>query len=214
MVAKYFLVGSDQGPPAVTWNAGKHTRRKHSWLKKHKHGLQDHCNNRGKMRVALYARVSTDDQNVDQQMVFLKEWFTRQDNTIVLVIKDTESGTRPLVDRRRFLRLLEKSKQGLFDAIGVVNLDRLTRNWEDVVFIEKHFRENWEKCKLISTGDTIDLSNASGRFQFRVKMAMNCYMPEDMREKQKVGIARAKKQGKYLGGKPGRSWSNRAPSKS
>jgi len=34
-------------------------------------------------------------------------------------------------------------------------------------------------------------------------MAIHCFMPEDMREKQKVGIERARKQGKYLGRKPG-----------
>ena len=41
---------------------------------------------------------------------------------------------------------------------------------------------------------------------FRIKMAIGCYMPEDMREKQKIGIARAKAEGKYKGGKKGRSW--------
>lgn len=122
------------------------------------------------------------------------------------MVKDIESGIKPLIERRRFLRLLDESKTGIMDAIGIVNLDRLTRNWEDVVFIEKHFRECWDTCRLISAGDSIDLSNASGRFMFRIKMAVCCYMPEDMREKQRVGIERAKKQGKYKGGKRGRSW--------
>lgn len=154
----------------------------------------------------MYARVSTEDQNVKQQMQHLKEWANRNEYNMVKVIMDTESGIKPLIERRRFLRLLDESKTGTMDAIGIVNLDRLTRNWEDVVLIEKHFRENWDKCKLLSMGDTIDLSNASGRFMFRVKMVMCCYMPEDMKEKQKIGIARAKKQGKYKGGKSGRHW--------
>lgn len=158
------------------------------------------------MKVDLYARVSTEDQNVEQQMEHLKEWAKKNEYTIRKVVMDTESGTKPLIERRRFLRLLDDSKQGLSDAMGIVNLDRLTRNWEDVVFIEKHFRENWGKYKLLSMGDTIDLSNASGRFMFRVKMVMCCYMPEDMKEKQKIGIERARKQGKYKGGKPGRTW--------
>jgi DNA invertase Pin-like site-specific DNA recombinase len=158
------------------------------------------------MRISLYARVSTEDQNVKQQMQHLKEWAKRNEYEVYSVVMDTESGTKPLIERKRFLRLLDESKTGSIDAIGIVNLDRLTRNWEDVVFIEKHFRENWNKCKLLSMGDTIDLSNASGRFMFRVKMVMCCYMPEDMKEKQKVGIARAKKQGKYKGGKSGRHW--------
>jgi len=38
---------------------------------------------------------------------------------------------------------------------------------------------------------------------FRVKMAVSCYMPEDMREKQRIGIARAKAEGKYKGRQKG-----------
>ncbi len=41
---------------------------------------------------------------------------------------------------------------------------------------------------------------------FRIKMAVQCYMPEDMFEKQKVGIERAKAEGKFKGGKRGRTW--------
>ena len=158
------------------------------------------------MKVALYARVSTEDQNVDQQMKYLKQWANTNKHTVVKVVKDVESGTKPLIERKRFLRLLEDSHKDINDAIVIVNLDRLTRNWEDVVFIEKYFRNNWEKCKLISTSDSIDLSNASGRFMFRMRMAVCCYMPEDMREKQRIGIDRAKRQGKYKGGKKGRTW--------
>jgi DNA invertase Pin-like site-specific DNA recombinase len=139
-------------------------------------------------------------------MHYLKEWADRNDYTVIKVIKDIESGIKPLTERRRFLRLLDESKTGVMDAIGIVNLDRLTRNWEDVVLIEKHFRRYWDTCKLLSAGDSIDLSNASGRFMFRIKMAVCCYMPEDMREKQRIGIDRAKKQGKYKGGKRGRVW--------
>jgi DNA invertase Pin-like site-specific DNA recombinase len=51
--------------------------------------------------------------------------------------------------------------------------------------------------------DEINLSNASGRAMFRMKMIMNCYMPEDMREKQVIGIDRAKREGKFKGRKKG-----------
>src|SRR4030042_3082484 len=96
-----------------------------------------------KLIVDLYARVSTEDQNVKQQMEHLKEWAKKNGYTVCKVILDTESGIKPLVERKRFLRLLDESKDGLSNAMCIVNLDRLTRNWEDVVFIEKHFRENW-----------------------------------------------------------------------
>ena len=158
------------------------------------------------MKVSIYARVSTEDQNVNQQVTYLKEWCQKQELEVVKIVKDEESGRLPLTERKHFLKLLKLSKEGLFEAIVIYNLDRLTRNWDDVTLIEKHFRDNWNQCILISASDTIDLNNASGRMMFRIKMAVQCYMPEDMREKQKIGIARAKKEGKYKGGKVGRSW--------
>lgn len=167
-----------------------------------------------KIKIVLYARVSTEDQNVKQQMQHLKEWAERNEYEVIKTIMDTESGIKPLTERKRFLKLLEESEKGIIPAIGIVNLDRLTRNWEDVVFIEKHFRENWNKCMLISMGDTIDLSNASGRLMFRVKMVMCCYMPEDMKEKQIIGIERAKKEKKYKGRKKGSKNKSRVGSKS
>ena len=155
------------------------------------------------MKVALYARVSTDEQNVEQQMNYLKKWAVRENHEVIRCVQDEESGKKPLTDRQEFLNLL---KADGFEAIVVFKLDRLTRNWDDVTLIERHFRENWNRCRLISLGDSVDLSNASGRAMFRVSMVFNCYMPEDMLEKQAIGIARAKAEGKFKGGKKGRSW--------
>lgn len=151
------------------------------------------------MKLVIYARVSTDKQDVDQQANYCQEWAKKQGHDVIWTIKDKQSGRSPLTERPRFLKLLSKEYNFEYDAVLVYNLDRLTRNWDDVTMIEKFFRENWESDKLISCSDSIDLSNASGRLMFRIKMATNCYMPEDMREKQKIGIERAKKQGKFKG---------------
>lgn len=158
------------------------------------------------MKAAIYVRVSTEDQNVEQQAKFLEKWCKKNDYEVYKIIKDKESGRLDLSDRKQFTKLLEESKTEVFDVIVVYNIDRLTRNWDDVTLIERHFRENWDKCNLISISDKIDLSNASGRLLFRMKMAISCYMPEDMREKQRIGIERAKEEGKYKGGKRGREW--------
>lgn len=153
------------------------------------------------MILDLYARVSTDDQNVRQQVVYLKEWMAKQGHQEGRSIADTESGRIPLGERKAFLKLLQGGPGSTSEGLVVVNLDRLTRNWDDVTLIERTFRENWEKYRLVSTGDTVDLSNASGRMMFRIKMAVSCFMPEDMREKQAVGIQRAKDEGKYRYGR-------------
>lgn len=160
------------------------------------------------MNVILYARVSTVDQNVGQQVTYLKEWFSRQGYKIFDIIKDEESGRFPLTERKKFNKLLERiDNQGFKGSVGVLNLDRLTRCWDDVTYIERFFRDRWNQCKLISTQEPIDLGSATGRMMFRIKVAVSCYMPEDMIEKQKIGIDRARKEGKYKGGTKGRSWS-------
>lgn len=152
------------------------------------------------MKVDLYARVSTTDQNVEQQMVYLRKWAINNGYQIASDVFDEQSASIPLEQREKFLEILKKPKG---NALLVFNLDRLTRNWDSVVFIEKHFRDNWDKYKLLSTADQLDLTTASGRAMFRMKMVMTCYMPEDMLEKQKIGIARAKAEGKFKGRQKG-----------
>ncbi len=150
----------------------------------------------------IYTRVSTEDQNVKQQAKYIREWCRKQDIKYVKEVLDSESGRLPLTQRKQFQRQLKRIKANKRGLI-ILNLDRLTRNWDDVTYIEKFFRENWNNCPLISTADSIDLSNASGRMMFRIKMAVGCFMPEDMREKQIIGIERAKREGKYVGRKKG-----------
>lgn len=154
------------------------------------------------MQGKIYARVSTEDQHVNQMADYTLEFYKRQGHIINKVVKDKESGRLPLIERKKFKKLLDESLLDGTEFIGIQNLERLTRNWDDVVYIEKYFREN-PKIKLLSTADAVDLSNASGRLLFRVRMAVSCFMPEDMREKQIVGIERAKKEGKYKGRKEG-----------
>jgi len=156
------------------------------------------------MKVLIYSRVSTDEGNVEQQAMHLKKWAKVQGHEVVWTIKDTASAYKPLETRPLFKRILDKGWNFEYDAVLIYNLDRLTRNWYDENTIEKFFTDNWDSCKLISCTDgDINLNNASGRVMFRVKMAMNCYMPEDMRERSRIGIERAKKEGKYKGRKKG-----------
>ena len=152
------------------------------------------------MRLDLYARVSTEDQNVLQQIQTLRQWAVRNNHVISCEVQDKQSGKVPLEERDKFLSLLNNPKG---DAMLVLNLDRMTRNWDSVTFIEKHFRESWNTYKLISTTDEINLSTANGRLMFRIQLAINCNMPEQMLEKQAIGIARAKAEGKFMGRQKG-----------
>lgn len=152
------------------------------------------------MNVTLYARVSTVDQNVNQQMQELRKWAIRNEHRIVKEVWDEESGTIPLLDRKKFIDVLDNPKG---EALIVFNLDRLSRYWADEPVLETYFIKSWDKYKLISLHDEINLDHANGRLMFRIKFAVNCQYVEDMKEKQGVGIQRAKEEGKYTGRKKG-----------
>ena len=152
------------------------------------------------MKVTLYARVSTKDQSVDDKMRELRKWAKQNEHIIVHEVWDTESGTIELKDRKKFLEILDNPKG---DAIVVNKLDRITRNFDSVTLIEKYFRNNWSTFKLIALDFPINLENAVGRLMFRNMLTLACFEPEQMKERQVMGIARAKAEGKFKGRKKG-----------
>lgn len=152
------------------------------------------------MKVTLYARVSTKDQSVDDKMRELRKWAVNNNHRIVYEVWDTESATIDLKDRKKFVEILKNPKG---EAIVVNKLDRITRNFDSVTYIEKYFRENWNKFKLIALDFPIDLESAVGRLMFRNMMTLACFEPEQMKERQKLGIERAKAEGKFKGRQKG-----------
>ena len=160
--------------------------------------MRSHLNLRGtnNMNVTLYARVSTKDQNVDDKMRELRRWAVNNEHRIVHEVWDKESATIDLKDRVKFNEILNNPKG---NALIVNKLDRITRNFDSVTYIEKYFRENWDTFKLIALDFPVNLDNAVGRLMFRNMMTLACFEPEQMKERQKLGIARARAEGKFKG---------------
>ena len=77
------------------------------------------------MRAAIYARVSTSDQNNSIQIRELTEYVERRGWELASVYQDTMSGakaSRPGLDR-----LMADARQRRFDAVLVWKLDRFGR---------------------------------------------------------------------------------------
>jgi len=93
--------------------------------------------------------------------------------------------------------LSENSNIGLL----VQDTDRLTRNFYDGVKLEKFLIKNC--IEVISLSDRVDLETPNGKLMFRIKLALNAQYVENLHEKIKVGVARARAEGKYKGRKKG-----------
>jgi DNA invertase Pin-like site-specific DNA recombinase len=157
------------------------------------------------VNLPIYARVSTEDQNLKQAIKVLKKHCGNKRYGIQKVYKDKESGT--LFSRKGFQSLLKACRQGKHQSILVYSIDRLTRNFFDGVKIEKFLVQY--KIQLYTISGKVDLSSAMGRAKFRMELIFSAHMVEDMKERQKIGIQRAQNEGKYKGGKKGRTWKNR-----
>lgn len=78
------------------------------------------------MRAALYCRVSTEDQNLDNQLVTLQTWALALDLEVVMVYAEKESAWQA-GHQVELKRLLQDADRRQFDVVLVWALDRLTR---------------------------------------------------------------------------------------
>jgi len=151
-------------------------------------------------QAAIYTRISTnkEKQNIEQQVEYCKKWAEREGYEVIKVFRDEKTGKTD--NRRGYQRMLKYLLEN--DVVLIVqDTDRLTRNFYDGVEFEKFVIENDIIVKSLS--ENIDLKSPNGRFMWRIKLAMNNFYVENLVDKIRVGVARAKKEGKYLGRKKG-----------
>ena len=145
------------------------------------------------MIVALYCRVSTQEQNTDNQHIILEKHAIRQ-GWVYTVFDETESTrkTRPI--KAMLMQMLRDKK---YDAVCVLKLDRWGRS---MLELSTEIKELYEKgVKFISINDNIDLTTANGRLQFNIIASFAEFERDLIRDRTLDGLARAKAQGKQLG---------------
>src|SRR5262249_30471193 len=81
------------------------------------------------MRIAIYARVSTDDkgQDPENQLRQLRQWCATAAHEIAHEYIDRESGRKGAKDRKQFAALFEDAHKRKFDCVLFWALDRFTR---------------------------------------------------------------------------------------
>ena len=85
------------------------------------------------------------------------------------------------------------------DVLVVTKLDRLARSVADTVDIQKRLEEKQAGLKILDM--QIDTTTPTGKLQFNLFAAIAQFEREVMLERQRVGIEKAKTEGKYKGRK-------------
>lgn len=150
-------------------------------------------------RVALYARVSTNDQTADNQLRALREHAERAGWTIAAEFTDhAVSGTK---ERRLGLdALMAEARRRRFDVIAVTALDRLGRNLRHLVTLLDEVQHLG--LSLVSLREAIDLSSPIGRAMFALIGVLAEVERAWIVERTHAGLRRARAQGKRLGRPP------------
>jgi DNA invertase Pin-like site-specific DNA recombinase len=136
-----------------------------------------------------YIRVSTVEQNEVRQVEAMKSYKIDKTYTEKLSAKDT--------DRPKFQEMIEFARDG--DKIYVHDFSRLARSTKDLLNIVEQLEA--KKVKLISLKENLDTSTATGKLMLTMIGAINEFERANMLERQREGIAEAKKDGKYKGRK-------------
>ena len=147
-------------------------------------------------RVALYARVSTKDQNCEMQLADLRRMAEARKVEIVKAYIDHgvsgASESRPALDE-----LMQDARRGHFDAVWCWRFDRFARSLRHLVTALEEFQAlgiGW-----ISHQENIDTTTPSGRVLFAVIGAMAEFERDIARERINAGLRRARERGVQLG---------------
>lgn len=148
------------------------------------------------MRIAIYARVSTQDQQtLPLQIEAMRKYAESRNWTIVQEVQDIRSGVS---ERKNRELLLKAARRKEIDAIVVWRLDRWGRSLADLILSLKELSEL--EVGFVSLTEAIDLTTPTGRALAGMLSVFAEFEREILRQRVKAGIAQARKNG----GKHGR----------
>ena len=145
------------------------------------------------MALVFYARVSSKGQNLDRQLARAKE--VEADK----IFTDKFSGKN--TDRPGLHELLDYVREG--DTVEVVSLDRLSRNYQDIQRLVQELKNKGVSLIVDDLPQTHTGNDLVDQFMLDMMINLMGFVAQNEREKikerQRQGIAQAKKRGAYKG---------------
>jgi putative DNA-invertase from lambdoid prophage Rac len=160
-------------------------------------------------QVALYCRVSTDDQSCERQERDLRAFVKRAGHKIVAVFKETASGAKNDRLKRKTMALAQAHE---IDAILVTELSRWGRSTQDLVQTLDDLH-GWKTSVLAQTGLTFDLGTSSGKLMRTIMADLAEFERDLIRERVKSGLAAARSRGVQIGRREGQRPSDKKAKK-
>ena len=139
-----------------------------------------------------YARVSTQDRNLDLQTDELTKLGCQK-----IYQEKVSSGK----ERPQLMKMIENLREG--DSVMVWKLDRLARSLKELINLVEILRV--KKVNFTSIKDSIDTSTVQGRLLLNIFGSLAEFERDTIRERTKAGLSAAKARGRMGGKKKGLS---------
>jgi putative DNA-invertase from lambdoid prophage Rac len=150
------------------------------------------------IRVGLYARVSTyDQQTLPLQIHALSDFAAKRNWTIAVQIKEVGSGAS---ERELRQQLLAAARRREIDVVLVWRLDRWGRSVADLVSTLQELQHLG--VGFVSLTEALDLTTPAGRAMAGLLAVFAEFEREILRERVRAGLAHARQNGKHLGRPP------------
>ena len=149
-------------------------------------------------KVAIYARVSTKGQELENQLAELSAACKRNDWEIARVFTDRGiSGAKGRAERKGLDDLLKAVVRREVDIVAVWSIDRLGRSLRDLISVLEELGQ--KGCDLYIHKQAIDTTTSSGKLLFQMLSVFAEFERELIRERVIAGQQRARSQGKRIG---------------
>jgi DNA invertase Pin-like site-specific DNA recombinase len=146
-------------------------------------------------RCAIYARVSTDEQDESLQLTALRELVSQRGWELKATYVDHGVSSRSV--RPELEKMMRDAHKHRFDVIAVWKFDRFARSTRELVFALEQFQTLG--IDFVSVTQAIDTSGPMGKLVFSVLAAIAEFERELIKERVIAGMKEAQRQGKHCG---------------
>jgi len=148
------------------------------------------------VKAAIYARVSTDQQNPEMQLREVRDYCRRRGLEVAGEYVDKGlSGTK---ERRPELdRLLAACRKRQVDVVVVYRYDRFARSLRQLVNALEDFRSLG--IDFVSLHEGVDTSTPNGRLVFGIFATIAEFERELIRDRVRAGMRNARAKGRQIG---------------
>jgi DNA invertase Pin-like site-specific DNA recombinase len=151
-------------------------------------------------KVVIYARVSTLDQTVDNQLIELRDHCSKMGWEIVKEYTDKGlSGTLSREKRPALNAMIKDGYRKKFDTVICWDISRIGRSMKELIMFLSDMKDRG--IGICSVRQGFDTSTSMGEIMFQFVGILSSWEREMIRERTLAGLERAKSEGKTLGRK-------------